>query len=36
MSFDNYYTDQASSNLPVFRGALYQKEYGFGNVFKKL
>ena len=36
MSFEKYYTDQASSNLPVFRGASYQKGYGFGNVFKKL
>lgn len=36
MSFEKYYTDQASSNLPVFRGAAYQRGYGFGNVFKKL
>ena len=36
MSFDNYYTDQASSNLPVFRGASFQRGYGFGNVFKKI
>ena len=36
MSFEKYYTDQASSNLPVFRGASFQRGYGFGNVFKKI
>ena len=36
MTFDKYYTDQANSNLPVFRGANYQRGYGFGNVFKNI
>ena len=36
MSFEKYYTDQANSKLPVFRGSAYQRGYGFGDVFKKI
>ena len=35
MSYENYYTDQARKNTPVFRGSSYQKGYGFGDVFKR-
>ena len=35
MDFDSYYVTQAKNNLPVFRGATYQRGYGFGNVFRR-
>jgi hypothetical protein len=35
MDFDSYYVTQAKNNLPVFRGAAYQRGYGFGNVFRR-
>jgi hypothetical protein len=35
MDYDNYYQNQAKEKLPVFRGSIYQKGYGFGDVFKK-
>ena len=33
MDFEKYYTHQI--NEPVFRGAVFQKGHGFGDVFKK-
>ena len=35
MDFDSYYVTQAKENLPVLRGAAYQRGYGFGNVFRR-
>ena len=35
MSFENYHINQARENTPVFKGASYQKGYGFGDVFKR-
>lgn len=35
MDFSNYYASQAKQNLPVFRGASYQRGFGFGNVFRR-
>lgn len=35
MDFDSYYKSQALEKIPVFKGALYQKGYGFGDVFKR-
>ena len=34
MNFENYYVSQAKENLPIFRGAPFQRGYGFGGVFK--
>lgn len=35
MDFNKYYLDQASGNYPVFRGSVYQRGYGLGNVFQR-
>ena len=35
MEFQDYYAKQAKENTPVFRGASFQKGYGFGSVFKR-
>ena len=34
MDFKNYYNEQANG-LNVFKGAYYQKGYGFGDVFRR-
>ena len=36
MDYNNYYTQQAKENIPIFRGSTYQRGHGFGDVFKKL
>ena len=36
MDFNNYYSQQARETTPVFRGAPYQRGYGFGSVFKRI
>ncbi len=36
MSFEQYYSNQANSKFPVFRGSVYQRGYGFGDVFKNI
>jgi hypothetical protein len=33
MDFEKYYKDQI--NEPVFRGAVFQRGHGFGDIFKK-
>ena len=35
MDYENYYKTQAQEKIPVFKGANYQKGYGFGDVFKR-
>lgn len=36
MDFNKYYMDQAASgSYPVFRGSVYQRGYGLGNVFQR-
>jgi hypothetical protein len=35
MDYENYYKTQAHEKIPVFKGANYQKGYGFGDVFKR-
>jgi|688.fasta_scaffold33586_7 hypothetical protein len=36
MDFTEYYQDQAQNNgLQVFKGSMYQRGYGFGDVFRK-
>lgn len=35
MDFNTYYSNQASGNHPVFRGAAYQKGYGLGGIFRR-
>jgi hypothetical protein len=36
MDFTEYYQDQAKNNgLQVFKGSMYQRGYGFGDVFRE-
>lgn len=36
MDFSQYYQDQAKNDaLQVFKGSMYQRGYGFGDVFRK-
>jgi hypothetical protein len=35
MNYHSYYENQAKNEIPVFKGAIFQKGYGFGDIFKK-
>lgn len=36
MDFSEYYENQARNNgIQVFKGSMYQRGYGFGDVFRK-
>lgn len=35
MDFKNYYLQQTKPSFPVFRGASFQRGYGFGSVFSR-
>jgi transposase len=35
MNYRTYYENQAKNEIPVFKGSLIQRGYGFGDIFKK-
>ena len=35
MHYQSYYESQAKNEIPIFKGSIYQRGYGFGDIFKK-